>query len=92
MRITDPTLRKFWRTGRAKGITPGEVDLLQDMLATLDAATRPEDMNQPGWRFHPLKGDRAGQYAVDLIHPWRLVFEWEAGQAVRVRKEDYHGK
>ncbi|MDO4268167.1 MAG: type II toxin-antitoxin system RelE/ParE family toxin [Eubacteriales bacterium] len=26
-------------------------------------------------RCHPLKGKRTGQYAVDLVHPQRLVFE-----------------
>ena len=26
-------------------------------------------------RRHQLKGNRAGQYAVDLVHPNRLVFE-----------------
>ncbi len=26
-------------------------------------------------RRHQLEGDRAGQYAVDLVHPKRLVFE-----------------
>lgn len=26
-------------------------------------------------RPHPLTGDRAGQFALDLVHPKRLVFE-----------------
>lgn len=26
-------------------------------------------------RCHPLKGDRKNQYAVDLVHPYRLIFE-----------------
>lgn len=26
-------------------------------------------------RCHPLSGERKGQYAMDLIHPYRLVFE-----------------
>lgn len=26
-------------------------------------------------RPHPLEGDRAGQFALDLVHPQRLVFE-----------------
>lgn len=26
-------------------------------------------------RPHPLEGDRAGQFALDLVHPRRLVFE-----------------
>lgn len=30
-------------------------------------STRPE-------RCHPLRGDREGQFAVDLVHPRRLVF------------------
>ena len=25
-------------------------------------------------RCHPLKGDRAGQYALDLVHPMRMIF------------------
>ena len=26
-------------------------------------------------RCHRLQGDRAGQYAMDLTHPYRLIFE-----------------
>ena len=26
-------------------------------------------------RCHPLSQDRKGQYAMDLVHPYRLVFE-----------------
>ncbi len=26
-------------------------------------------------RCHPLTQDRKGQYAVDLVHPYRLIFE-----------------
>lgn len=26
-------------------------------------------------RCHPLKGNRLGQYAMDLVQPYRLVFE-----------------
>ena len=29
----------------------------------------------PQCRCHPLTGDRKGQFAVDLKHPFRLVFE-----------------
>ncbi len=25
-------------------------------------------------RCHPLYGDRLGQYAMDLVHPYRLIF------------------
>ena len=29
----------------------------------------------PPFRRHLLSGDRAGQYAIDLVHPFRLIFE-----------------
>jgi proteic killer suppression protein len=29
----------------------------------------------PAARLHVLKGDRKGQYAVDVKHPFRLIFE-----------------
>jgi hypothetical protein len=29
----------------------------------------------PQARCHELKGDRAGQLSVDLVHPYRLIFE-----------------
>lgn len=32
-------------------------------------------MLPPAARCHPLEGDRKGQFAVDLKHPYRLVFE-----------------
>jgi toxin HigB-1 len=90
MRFTDKALKNFWRTGRAKGIDPKSVDRLKDLLSALDSATCPEDMSIPGWGFHPLIGDRKGQYVVEIRAQWRLVFEWIDGEAVRVRSEDYH--
>lgn len=44
-------------------------------------------------RCHPLKGDRLGQFAMDLVHPYRLVFITN-GVEVQLAKimaiEDYH--
>lgn len=44
-------------------------------------------------RCHPLKGDRKGEYAMDLVHPYRLVFEKE-GDRIQIARiisiEDYH--
>lgn len=49
---------------------------LRQRLTELQAAETLEDMRKvPAARCHPLKGDRAGQFAVDLSHPFRLVFE-----------------
>ncbi len=44
-------------------------------------------------RCHPLSGNRKGQYAVDLVHPYRLVFEKHGNQiqiAHIMEIVDYH--
>lgn len=43
-------------------------------------------------RLHPLKGNRAGQYAIILTGNYRLIIEKIKGDAVRIMNvEDYHG-
>ena len=43
-------------------------------IQQLKAASTLNDMHRvPGARFHPLKGDRKGQFALDLKHPKRLI-------------------
>ncbi len=44
----------------------------------------------PGFRLHPLKGDRAGQWSVRVSGNWRVVFRFEDGEAVDVDLVDYH--
>ena len=56
----------------------------------LDAARLPEDMNLPGFNFHPLRGFRPTRYSVHVNGPWCLTFEFEDGDAVRVDFEQYH--
>ena len=91
MRISDSTLRKFWKTGRAKGIDPKSAIRLKMLLSQIDAATCPEDLDRAGYGFHRLKGNRNSEYALEVRAQWRLVFEWEVGEAVLIRLEDYHG-
>ena len=44
-------------------------------------------------RCHPLSQNRKGQYAVDLVHPYRLVFE-KNGDEIQIANileiVDYH--
>lgn len=66
------------------------VPRLQRFLNALDAARRPVDMNVPGLRFHPLKGDAKGRYAVDASGNWRITFGWYDTDAIELDLEDYH--
>lgn len=49
---------------------------IHQRIDEISAALSVEMMLQFGiGRCHQLKGDRKDQYAVDLVHPYRLVFE-----------------
>lgn len=44
-------------------------------------------------RCHPLSNNRKGQYVVDLVHPYRLIFEKNGGEiqiAYILEIVDYH--
>ena len=51
---------------------------------------RPKDMDLPGARLHPLKGDRNGFWAVFVSGNWRLTFRFLGSDAVDVDYVDYH--
>jgi proteic killer suppression protein len=60
------------------------------MLDRLDASTGPPDMDLPGFRLHPLRGQRAGMWATAVTGNWRLTFRFDGKVAVDVDYEDYH--
>ena len=43
----------------------------------------------PDNKFHSLKGDRKGQYAISVNKKWRVCFEWHDGDARNVEIVDY---
>jgi proteic killer suppression protein len=59
-------------------------------LAALDTAQAIGDMDIPGFRLHPLKGQMRGRWAVTVNGNWRLTFEFQDGNAYILDYEDYH--
>jgi toxin HigB-1 len=51
---------------------------------------RADDMNLPGYRFHGLKGEMRGRYAVSVSGNWRITFRMDGEDALEVDLEDYH--
>jgi len=83
-------LEKFFSKGTAAGIQHSHKARLEERLTALHTAFSVEDMDIPGWRLHALKGDREGQYAINVSGNWRIVFEFIDGHAYVVNYEDYH--
>ncbi len=60
-------------------------------LDVLNAAHSLQDMRSPpGNRLEALRGDLQGYYSVRINNQWRLIFQWEDGNASEVRIVDYH--
>ena len=83
-------LRVFFENGTTKGIQVTHASRLRRQLARLDEASRPNDMNVPGWGLHPLKGNLKGHGAVSVSGNWRMTFSFDDGDAVLVDYQDYH--
>ncbi len=59
-------------------------------LADLDDARKPSDLDLPGYRLHPLKGDLEGYWSISISGNWRVTFRIEDGDAYDVDLTDYH--
>lgn len=83
-------LRRFFETGSLAGIQASHVNRLRMQLGALDTAQTIEDMDVPGFRLHPLKGNRAGLWSITGSGNWRVTFEFIEGHTYVVNYEDYH--
>jgi proteic killer suppression protein len=83
-------LQRFFSQGDYRGIPAQFANRLERMLDRLDAAVKPDDMSLPGYKFHPLKGERKGSYAVSVSGNWRLTFRFDGEDAIEIDLEDYH--
>ena len=84
-------LKALYEKDQTRGVRQDQVIRLRALLARLDAAATPADMDFPGLRLHPLKGELAGFYAVDVSGNWRVVFRFdEDGHATDIDLVDYH--
>ncbi len=84
-------LRRLYEDDDARGLPARMVGKIRNMLAALDAAATLEQVaTLPGWRLHPLKGNRKGDYAMVVSRNMRLTFRIEGTSLHDLDFEDYH--
>jgi len=83
-------LADLWEKGRTAKIDARMHERIFRRLDRLDVAARPEEMNVPGFDFHPLKGFNPMRYSVHVNGPWCITFEFADGDALCVDFEQYH--
>ena len=62
---------------------------IREILTALDAA-HPGNMDLPGYRLHPLRGNMNGYGSVTVSRNYRIVFRFREGEATDVDLIDYH--
>ena len=83
-------LERYATQGDRSKLQQKHIAKIRLILTRLDAATSPEQLNQPGSNFHSLKGDLSGFYAVKVSGNWRVIFRFEGENAADVDYIDYH--
>lgn len=82
-------LKRLFDTGRSKINKEHHAKALR-ILDVLEASVVVEDMNIPGFDFHPLRGFKPKRYSTHVNGNYCITFEFKGSHAFSVLYEDYH--
>lgn len=83
-------LRRLYEDDDRRELNAQHVARVRRVLAYLEQASSPRDMDLAGWRLHPLKGDLSGFWSVTINGNWRIVFRFKNDDVTDVDYMDYH--
>lgn len=83
-------LASLYERGDRRRIPPEFVDKVERILARLDVAAQPGDMDLLGYRLHQLRGEMAGLWSVRVSGNWRIIYRFEGSNVRDVDLVDYH--
>jgi toxin HigB-1 len=83
-------LRRLYESDDRRGVNSEVVEKTARVLARLDVATQPEQLNLPGFQLHRLEGDLAGYWSVTVEGEWRIIFSFDVENTTDVDLVEYH--
>lgn len=83
-------LRRLHERGDPSKLKADQAERIAIALADLNAAKMPQDLDLPGYRLHPLKGEMKGLWSIWISANWRITFRFEDGDVHDVDLVDYH--
>jgi proteic killer suppression protein len=86
----DRGLKELFETGSSRKLPADALRRIEIRLDVLNAALSPAGVNVPGFGLHPLKGARAGDWAITVTRNYRITFRFEGEDVFDVNWEDYH--
>jgi proteic killer suppression protein len=90
VRFRHKGLEALYRSGSARGVQAAQAPKLARILAALDAAATPNELDHPGYKLHPLKGDMKGHWSIWVNGNWRVTFRFIGSDVELVDYKDYH--
>jgi len=82
-------LEELYLTGKTRRIGAEYLRKCVRILQSLEVASRPQDMNVAGYRFHGLRG-KPQKWSVRVTGNCRITFACSDENAEDVDFEDYH--
>jgi proteic killer suppression protein len=84
-------LKRLYDASDARGLRAELAAKIVLILHAIEQAKRIEQVALfPGWRLHPLKGDRQGTWSVRATGNFRLTFRVDGEDVSEIDLEDYH--
>ena len=74
-------LRRLYENNDLSGVPSGLAERIATILASLDQASRIEDVNRPSFRLRSLKRELWGFHAVNVCANWRIIFRFDESGA-----------
>ncbi len=83
-------LKRLYERGDQSHVSSEHLNRIEDILARLDVAIVPSDLDLPGYGLHPLKGKLKSYWAIKVSGARRIIFQFKDGDAFGVNLIDYH--
>ncbi|MFN3998980.1 type II toxin-antitoxin system RelE/ParE family toxin [Algoriphagus sp.] len=92
--IKHKSLKNYWikgDTSKLPSTMVGRIKIIMDIIDSIERV--PDDLFPfPNLKPHPLKGNRKGDWSLEVSGNWRMTFYFdnETASAYDVDLEDYH--
>ena len=83
-------LKRLHERGDPSKLNPDQAERIAIALADLNVVRTSQDLDLPGYRLHPLKGDLKGFWSIWISANWRITFRLEDGDVYDIDLVDYH--
>ena len=83
-------LKKLFIEGESKKINPDHKRKIKRLMLWLNNIQDINDVGNPNFGLHRLKGDLDGMYSINVSGNYRLVFSFSNGDIFDLDYLDYH--